>query len=313
MIVQCPACGKTERITIGSKCYCADCGTLVDSNTTAAANSAYVSNHTKMVDIAAKPAQSASALHQRPAAIVDTNQVSSAPANNRAVKAASIPQSNLISRFLHPNHSPAPQPAVAANPTSPAIRPVVEKITPAPAALPSLPNQVVTQLDAMNRIVNSPLPPPSQSDPKPTNIAAAVLSVMIMSGFIWFQNAPKLAVRSAANRAGFAASLPGYVPSSYSLGPIQYGSGQIVLNFNTSSEAGPLTLTERPTSWDSSSLLDNFVTHKSDKYVAVEGQGLTIYLYGGNQASWVNHGIWYDIAGSYKLSREQILKMAYSL
>ena len=45
----------------------------------------------------------------------------------------------------------------------------------------------------------------------------------------------------------------------------------------------------------------------------MEAKGLTVYLNKDNQATWVNHGVWYKITGTTRLSREQILKIAYSL
>lgn len=45
----------------------------------------------------------------------------------------------------------------------------------------------------------------------------------------------------------------------------------------------------------------------------MQGQGLTIYLFNNNRATWVNKGIWFSIEGADRLSREQILKMVYSL
>ena len=52
----------------------------------------------------------------------------------------------------------------------------------------------------------------------------------------------------------------------------------------------------------------------TDKYTALQAEGLTIYIYNNNQASWVNHGTWYRIEGQdHGLSKDQIIKMATSL
>ena len=54
------------------------------------------------------------------------------------------------------------------------------------------------------------------------------------------------------------------------------------------------------------------MTHQTANYLTVQGQGLTIYLF-GNQANWINHGVWYQLNGVAALSRDQILKVAYGL
>ena len=149
--------------------------------------------------------------------------------------------------------------------------------------------------------------------PNRSRVAATVVAIAIMGGYIWLQNYPKLALQNASSKAGVAASLPGYLPSSYSLARTDTSPGLITLNFTSPSISESLKIAQARTTWDSTSLLDNFVAKNADDYSTVQGQGLTIYLFGQNQATWVNKGIWFSIEGTGRLSREQILKMAYSL
>lgn len=149
--------------------------------------------------------------------------------------------------------------------------------------------------------------------PNTNRTLAIAAAVTIMSGYIWLQNYPKLALQNASNAAGIAASMPGYLPSSYNLKATSTSPGLVTLNFTSPSTSEALKIDQHRTTWDSSSLLDNFVAKNTDDYATVQGQGLTIYLFNNNQATWVNHGIWYSIAGAGRLSREQILKIAYSL
>ena len=143
--------------------------------------------------------------------------------------------------------------------------------------------------------------------------AAMAASVAILGGYVWLQNYPKLSLHSAASKAGLSVTMPGYVPSSYALTSTNTAPGLVTLNFTSPSQPGTLTVAQARTTWDSRSLLDNYVSHRSNDYTAVEGQGLTVYLYGQNQAAWVNHGVQYAIEGTSRLSREQILKIVYSL
>jgi hypothetical protein len=202
---------------------------------------------------------------------------------------------------------------------------VSEGTVPAPAAEPAgpqLPAAVATQHEAMTRLtkpvvparpVPSALPSRSGLSSRAGGYAATAAVVAIMGGYIWLQNYPKLAIQSASGKAGLSASLPGYVPSSYHLATTSTGPGLVTLSFTSPSATDALTIKQHRTTWDSSSLLDQYVAGKSAEYTAVEGQGLTVYLYAQNQATWVNHGVWYSIEGASRLSREQILKIAYSL
>lgn len=146
-----------------------------------------------------------------------------------------------------------------------------------------------------------------------TSVAAAVVAVVVMGGYIWSQNAPKLALRTASNKAGFEASLPTYVPSSYSQSrTVDASPGRIAIAFSAPGKSN-LTIVQQKSTWDTKSLLDNYITKQTNQYLAVTGQGLTIYLYNGDVASWVNRGIWYSIQGNNQLNREQLLKIAYGL
>jgi hypothetical protein len=189
-----------------------------------------------------------------------------------------------------------------------------------------LPNQVATQIDAMRKIATEgDVEPKSEglkevlatakpsSSPSFTQIAAAIAAIGIITGIVWMQNSPKMAFKSAASQAGIQASLPTYVPSSYrQQGPAQVSPGQVTISFQSPSNQNPLTITQKKTSWDSNSLRENHVSRQADNMLAVQGQGLTIFLY-NNQASWINHGIWYTVSGTENLSREQILRVAYGL
>lgn len=202
-------------------------------------------------------------------------------------------------------------------------------VTAPTVAGPQLPNAVVTQVNSLAKAIATPAAPAKVSHDdalklamntdvkpnfRPASVAAAIAVVTVMAGYIWVNNYPKMTIKSAAGKAGVEASVPGFMPSSYSLsGPVAYSPGEVTLNFANQNHGENVQITQRRTVWDSGSLLDNYVAKASNQYLAVQGQGLTIYLFGDNRASWVNHGIWYNIQGTNSLTRDQLLKIAYSL
>ncbi len=194
---------------------------------------------------------------------------------------------------------------------------------PAASHGPELPAATATQHAAMAQMANvaqaahhahdASWRPHLSLAPRVGQYAAVAVAVVIMGGYVWLQNYPKLAVQNASSRAGISASLPSYVPSSYILANTRTAPGIVTLDFTSPSQPGKLTISQHRTTWDSTSLLDQYIANKTPDYTAVQGQGLTVYLYGKNQAAWVNHGVWYSIEGATRLSRDQILKIAYSL
>jgi hypothetical protein len=276
----------------------------------------------------ARPVTSANVLDLRqneaPAQpIAPAAQISKSRVQARAEIANQTPKSSLIQKFTlgrKPEAAPATPTATSAADAKPDLAAIAASInqpapTPSPAVGRTLPNAVATQIAAMNT------PAPSVAGTgglpaaaKPASIVAGVVAFVVMAGYIWMQNYPRMALRLASNKAGFSAVMPSYLPSSYNLeGPIAYAPGQVVINFNSASDNSKLVLAERKTDWDSSSLLENYVARKTKDYLAVENQGLTVYLYNGNQASWVNRGVWYTIEGQNNLNRDQVLKIASSL
>ncbi len=150
----------------------------------------------------------------------------------------------------------------------------------------------------------------------PPRAAAGMLAaILLLAGaYIWSVNSPKMELSRAARSAGFTASMPTYVPSSYAVRTsVDAAPGAVTMQFHSPSIDKPLKIVQRPTTWDSRSLLANFVSSQTQNYAKIDGQGLTIYVWNNGQASWINHGIWYTIEGASKLSQEQILKIAYGL
>jgi DNA-directed RNA polymerase subunit RPC12/RpoP len=253
-------------------------------------------------------------------------QVSRFAADLGQPSAQALATTGLTPAELRPaGATPTSQPAT--HPAIPAPRPTpVLPATAEPIAARELPHHVATQHQAMADLVRptatpTPAPAPASKPALPklkltpaTNRAAAVTAaVAILAGYVWLQNYPKLTLQAASSRAGLTATLPGYIPSSYNLGRTDTAPGLVTLNFTSPSLPDVLKIAQAKTDWDSSSLLDNFVIKATDDYTTVQGQGLTIYLWGTGPAAWVNHGIRYSIEGAARLSREQILKMAYSL
>ncbi len=240
----------------------------------------------------------------------------------RLARATDITKSDMIRKFPQ-----KPASAASISTAAPAVPPPSLSVpaiptAPEPEALPifnKLPNAVASQVDSMKNL----LPPTdafqaaltqTKLKSNPVSVMAASLAIAIMGGYIWLHNYDNLSVKAAAQKAGISASVPNYLPSSYSLsGPISYGPGFVTLQFKSPSNQGPLVLSQRKTSWNSSSLLELFVTPKSKSFVTVQTQGLTIYVYNGNQATWVNRGNQYVLEGNTRLSKDQIVKIAESI
>ena len=109
--------------------------------------------------------------------------------------------------------------------------------------------------------------------------------------------------------------MPGYVPAGYNLGGrIQTNPGTVSYSLLGGSNDNRISVTQSKTDWDSQALAENYVAPKAENYLALQAQGLTIYVLGKNEATWVNKGTWYKLdSKGQDLNQDQIIKIATSL
>lgn len=144
---------------------------------------------------------------------------------------------------------------------------------------------------------------------------AFVCAVICVGAVTYFvgTNIPDISVRVAAMQTGVEASYPSYIPRDYSLKDISSESGKIVITFE-GPERTSFTLTEEKSSWDSTTLLRNYVEPTwKDNYTSTHEQGITIYVSGSN-AAWVNGGVLYKINSTgANLTNKQLRNIVTSM
>lgn len=150
--------------------------------------------------------------------------------------------------------------------------------------------------------------------PRILSVTSASLALLLLGGYFTYLNMPSLSVRVAAAQAGINASYPSYHPDGYSIrGTVAYDKGEVHMKFASNSGPQSFTVDQTKSSWDSSAVLENYVSKKvGDNYITYNEHGLTIYTFGGN-AAWVNDGILYTITGDAPLSGDQIRHIATSM
>jgi hypothetical protein len=149
---------------------------------------------------------------------------------------------------------------------------------------------------------------------KSAAMSSAVLAGVLLGGFFAIQNVPNLAMRVAATRAGFDATMPGYQPSGFSFkGPINYNSGQVTVSFRSNTDTREYDLTQRSSNWNSDALLANYIIDENKQYQTYTDRGRTLYIYDGSNATWVDNGIWYQVEGQSNMTTDQLIRIAASI
>lgn len=146
-----------------------------------------------------------------------------------------------------------------------------------------------------------------------STVVAASLAVIALTGLFAYTNRTAIKLHFASAAAGFQASVPAFKPAGYSLAALNYGAGQVNANFHNTVTGTTYSVLQKPSNWDSSTLLENFVQPKSSTYQTLQSAGRTIYVYGNNNATWVDRGVWYQITSNGTLSTSDVLRIASSL
>ena len=238
----------------------------------------------------------------------------------RLQRAEHIHKSNLISKFSDALPRKLGQPSllpltVAPTPEAPQLGKVATKAL-------SQPFQNALDQATSHQQVGPKRPPVHHRiakkvhiSPRLLSVGAASLAVLLVGGFIAYQNVPNLAMRVASARAGIHASMPSYRPAGFAInGPIIYKPGQITVSFKSNTDsARNFSITQSVSSWNSETLLENYVSANKQPFQTYQNNGKTIYIYNGSNATWVDGGIWYNVQGNSSLNSDQLLRIANSI
>lgn len=241
----------------------------------------------------------------------------------RAAHSQSVQKHSLVSRYgatvpqtLKPKQEVLPvKPAPANEPAFPFAQQVEQAIAPTLQQFQQAINDATshTQKQFKKLTRRQKLSKKLRVSTRAVNLAAGSLAVVLLLGFITYQNVPNLSMQVATARSGVDGSLPGYQPAGFSMnGPIQYQPGQIVINFKSNSDDRTFHVTQSATQWNSETLRETFVAVDRPTYQTLQNNGRTIFIYGDN-ATWVDGGVWYKIEGKSALNSDQLLRIASSL
>ncbi len=268
-----------------------------------------------------RPVQKSKTLHRAAVRASQTPQKTAAspkiagPAEERLSRANRHQKSSMISKFGS-NAQPKTnaEPALSAPVVLPlAQAPAVTSTRPAAAVAPQAAPSV-SPTPAKHKASKKRLGRTALHKPKFAAVAAAVAAVLVLGSYFTYLNVPNVALRIAASRAGMDANIPSYQPSGYAFtGPSSYSQGELTLQYKSNTDDSTYQVTEKESNWDSQSLLDNYVAKEHEQHLTFQERGLTVYVYDGSNASWVDGGVWYSIEGDAPLNTEQLLKIASSL
>lgn len=249
----------------------------------------------------------------------------------RLARAGHIAKSKLVSRFApSSSFAYAPGPAIAVA-VPPPVTGTPEQ--PSSSAIPAHPSS--KSMDIFQRALKNataheqpPIEPakrhlrhaakhrahaPRKFRHRTATLVSSAVAVVLIAGFIAYQNKANLELRVATAATGVHATLPGFKPSGFALGKLSYTPGVVAAAFHDGTTGSSYKITQQNSSWDSATLLDSYVATRDNTYQAMQAGGRTVYIYGNNNATWVSGGIWYQITDNGSLTTNDVLDIAQSM
>ncbi len=285
-------------------------------------------SQTLMRSAVKRPAKPAAVKSTQAKRVSDITSVKPLPAKHmplqanaaRVSRAQKVERSKLVSKFgaqgasviAHPIQPQIVTNRVEALPVRPA--PMLKPHNPVESILEKGLKNATSHTQTLDKKIAKKTRRKTKRKSRLASYATGALAAVLLGGFIAYQNIPNISMRYAAARSGVQATLPGYQPAGFALSNhIQYNPGQITVRFASNTDTRQFSITQRETVWNSEALLSNYVSTKTDQIHKYEDKGRTIFLYGDNNATWVNGGVWYDIEGNSELNSDQLIRIATSM
>lgn len=277
----------------------------------------------------AKPQGVLRSTHALPSTVQLAKKLSAYNVNDKRLKrAAAATTSPRIAHFAHQLATNTPfvieetTQAFTVPTPAPVNHHVRAIITPAVAPKP---NDVFQQ--AILRATSHEQPAPAIRSKKHRKLSRALhrrmvtysggaVAILALVGVFGYANATTIQYKLAANRAGFAATIPGYKPAGYSISGVQASSGHLAVTFVADQAGGAeqFALNEKPSNWSEHDVLINLVnTNENSTYQTIQQGGRTVYQYNKNHAAWVSNGVLYQVVGNADLSPRDLGQIAASM
>ncbi len=240
----------------------------------------------------------------------------------RLAEAQKVPQSQLIKHFSavnivpqanHPHavhSSNKPKPVIDVVPRSAVIAPGQPVDRPTDIFAHALEKATAHEQPKLKTAVSKK----QRSKHRTLRISGALLAVVLIGGFIAYQNMTAVTLALASRKAGFTASLPTSQPSGFSRSAVQAKAGLVAVSYHSNSDDRSFGVTEKASSWDSQTLRESIVNaNAAATFQTVQAGGRTIFIYGNKSAAWVSGGVQYLVDSGGSLSDHQLIELATSI
>lgn len=144
------------------------------------------------------------------------------------------------------------------------------------------------------------------------SVVLITLAVLLMAGAITYGHRTGITLRYADAKAGFHAKLPGWTPHGFGISDFEYKPGVVTANYDRSGTSRHYSFSQSITQLTSDQLLTDIVQHHKT-YQTLQNANRAIFIYGDNNAAWIDEGKLYQITSDGNLTTSDLLSIATSV
>lgn len=142
-------------------------------------------------------------------------------------------------------------------------------------------------------------------------MSGGIISLLLIAGFLAYQNTPKVQVQVAGAVAGVSTRMPNFKAAGFTYLGVKTNGSMVVYDF--ASSGSTYRLTAQATSWTGEDMINQISAVDASgtpNYQIISNGTFKVYKFSNQSATWINHGTWYQVYGNTPLSDDQLLALA---
>jgi hypothetical protein len=139
------------------------------------------------------------------------------------------------------------------------------------------------------------------------SMGTGFVALMLVAGFMVYQNSPGLQVSAAGMRVGVSATAPNFKEIGLKYNGVATAEDKRIIGLKD--DNGTYQLTQEKTNWSGESMIHSVSsTDASGKpnYVVIEVSGQKVYRLSNGSDMWVKDGVWYSLSGNRGVNPDKL-------
>lgn len=139
------------------------------------------------------------------------------------------------------------------------------------------------------------------------SMGSGFAALMLVAGFMVYQNSPGLQISAAGMRVGVSTAAPDFKEIGLRYNGVASAKDKRIIGLKD--EKGTYQLTQQKTNWSGDSMIQSVSSTDASgqpNYTTVELNGQKVYRLNNGSDMWVKNGVWYSLSGNRGVNPEKL-------